>query len=308
MSRNGSPGATPSAGAGSSPGHGPRRGVDHRAAARIDRHRRAVDLVAGLVVLDGQDEVGDQRVGARDDRAAVELHPPAAGVEQAVRADAHPVGVEVRRGHRVGEVEVLAARARREDGFPDGAADVQVDEGSPRHVDRFGEGQADRDGLRRRVGVAACRRGLHGDADDLRPPDPVRRLVRHFGVVQRYPSVVGGCLDGSAVERDASAQAVQARVRAQAHAVGIDVSALHRVGEYEVGRARARRVPGPPHFVADLQPHRRRVVGPRDRYRFVVADPDPDLLADEIASRRVAWRRRDRGARDPGFPRPCRSA
>ena len=84
--------------------HGPRRGVAHRAAAlvRHDGRRRAVDLVAGLVVLGGQDEVGDQRVGARDDRAAVELHPPAAAVEQAVRADAHPVGVEVRRGHRVG--------------------------------------------------------------------------------------------------------------------------------------------------------------------------------------------------------------
>ena len=220
---------------------------------------------------------------------------PQAGSSRRLEQMLTPLASKSAAGHRVGEVEVRAARARPVDRFPEGAADVQVDEGSPRHVDRFGEGQTDGDGLARRVGVAACGRGLHGDAGDARAPvDPVRRLVLHFGVVQRHRSVVGGCHDGSAVFRDASACSVQARVRAQAHAVGIEVSALHRVGEFEVRRARARCVPGPAHFVADFQPHRRRVVGLRDVYPFVVADPDPDHLSNGIASRRVAWRGPDR--------------
>ena len=134
-------------------------------------------LWSGLVGLGGIGEDGPRRVRRRDDRSAVELHPPASGVEQAARADLHPVRVEVRRGHRVGEVEVRAARARREHGFPDGAADVQVDEGPARHVDGFGEGQTDGDGLARRVGVAACgRRGDRhtGDVDAVDQPDDRR--------------------------------------------------------------------------------------------------------------------------------------
>ena len=241
------------------------------------------------------------RMASRVESAAATIDPPSsctrpqAGSSRRLEQTLTPVGIEVHRLHRVGKVEVRAARARRVDRFPEGPADVQVDEGSARHVDGFGEGQTDGDGLARRVGVAVCGRGGDGYAADARVPvNLVRRLVPHFGVVHRHRRVVGGCRDGSAVEGDASAIAVQARVRAQAHAVGVQISALDRVGEFEVRRARARCVPGPAHFVADFQPHRRRVVGLRDVYRFVVADPDPDRLSKGIASRRVAWRGPDR--------------
>ena len=220
--------------------------VAHRAPLAVVKH-----LHAALVVARAADQA--------DERAADRLGAERPGVV------ARRVLHRVRRGHRVGHrhLRVLGGRGGK------GELDLRA---AHRHPGGGGGGAGDRHrpGARRRCragverlvveqddgGVLEHRRAKRrGDGVDLVGGVGVLRVMSQHRVLGGG-RVVGGQLDGAAVERE--------RVRGPGDAVGVRVARGHGVGEGQGGALRTRDVGRALRRAAEVEGERRR---PRHRHR-----------------------------------------
>ena len=141
--------------------HGDRAGRSHRRGAG---DRLAVDLVPRLVAEFRQVEFASNTIGLRGDAPAVQGNTPAAHVEETARAQRDAVRIEIRRPHRVCEVQIARAGAgivHRRARHP---ADIEHQVGRARHRHGLAEVDPHLDGLARRIARGSVHRG-RGDRD-----------------------------------------------------------------------------------------------------------------------------------------------
>ena len=142
------------------PGDDAHARVRHRPDSGVgDEIRRRVDLVPRLVAQRRQVELGREGVGLSRDAPAIERNPPAARIQERVRAQRNAVRIEVPRLHRVFEVQIARAGTGRVHRPTCRPGDVQHQVGRARHRHGLGEVEPHPDGLVLGIAGGGVRRG-----------------------------------------------------------------------------------------------------------------------------------------------------